>query len=250
MKLRQTIYNSIGLGLAGVCALSLLGRILRLARMNAIPSRHPVEFLFSLVVSAMIIGLVGGGSLLNLVKGRLQTRATIAMIITYCLTIILLPLGIWGIIELQANEKRRGRRQEVETHDRAESSIFSTSFLRRAATMSWVLSAGGFVFAVLCGSTHIRPLIDIAVLTYFLAVVLSLILGTVALCGVRKHGKKGILIPSLFGVSVSGLIILFFGAALIAGFMEFKEETRQRQADAVQNAAAGQTNMVPKSPSN
>ena len=247
MKLRQSIYNSIGLALAGICSLSLLGRILILMRTNSLPPRHPGEYLFNIILMVMIVFLVGGGGLVNLVKGRLLPWPTVGMIVTYCLSIVFLPLGVWGIIELLNNGRRRRKGREFGDQSRARASSFSQQFLRRCALLSWLLPMVGFIISVLSGATHIRGLIDFAILVCALVVILSLILGIVALCGMREHGPQKILIPSIFGISINGLIILFFAFALIAGFIEGRAELREKRARMIESTGAGQTNTVSQS---
>jgi hypothetical protein len=122
--------------------------------------------------------------------------------------------------------------------------------LRRAAYLSWLCPAVGLVLAVVCGSTHIRPLIELVGLVCSLVILLSLILGIVALCGVREHGPQGILIPSIFGISISGLILLLVGLALMAGVVEGNAERRQQRAKMIDRMEAGQTNPPPQSHTN
>jgi hypothetical protein len=241
MNLRQTIYNSIGLGVAGFSALLVPGNLLRLARANGLPHHHPAGFLFCLIWCGMAVFLIGGGSLVNLGKGRLQFGATIAMSITYCLSIILIPLGIWGIIELQAVPHQRHGHPSSEGHRRYGSTELSATFLRQAAMWSWGGPAGGFVLFVLCGSTHIRPLIGMVTLLYALVILSCLILGLVALFGVRAHGSRGLLIPSLIGVSICGIAILFVAASLAFA----RADLRQVREHAAAGASLWQTNSAP-----
>jgi hypothetical protein len=42
-----------------------------------------------------------------------------------------------------------------------------------------------------------------------LLIAVGLVSGIVALFGVSKHGKKGILVPAIVGIIISGLLILF-----------------------------------------
>jgi hypothetical protein len=58
-----------------------------------------------------VILLVGGGSFANLVDRGLKFWPTISMIVGYFASIFLLPLGIWGIVALGMEQKRRRRRR-------------------------------------------------------------------------------------------------------------------------------------------
>lgn len=250
MKLRHTIYNSIGLALAGLYALGLARQIILLMLGHSVRTKHPVEFVVIFIMEVLVVAFVGGGGLTNLANGRLQRKPTLMMIITYCVTVVFLPLGIWGLYELETNEKKRRRHREGENRGRTESSTFSTTFLRRAATLSWVFSVGGLVilFLLYCASPHNRPLVSVSILIYLVMLILSLILGIVALCGVREHGKPGILIPSIFGISVSALILLFCVTFITIGFLQV--ERRARLAGAAATAVASQTNAAPYSTPN
>jgi len=226
MKLRHTIYNSIGLGVAGICALLWLGKVLLLMRMNSLPNRHPVDFIVSFILLLMTVVLVGGGGVANLTSGRLQPRATTVMVIAYFLTIIFIPLGIWGVIELQSCREAR-RRYRGGNHGTPDSAIFSRPLLRWMATASWAGPAGGFVLAVLCASTHHRPLVLVAALTFLLVVMASLVLGAVALVlAISRQDKQGILVPAIIGISVSALIILLLLIAVVAGVFKFRQKHR------------------------
>src|SRR5947209_1169723 len=45
--------------------------------------------------------------------------------------------------------------------------------------------------------------------------IVGLILGIVALAGVRKYGRKGVLVPAIVGVCINGALVLLF--ALVIG---------------------------------
>jgi hypothetical protein len=59
--------------------------------------------------TGLITVLVGGGSIANLAEGRLAKWPTIVMIVGYFISFILIPLGVWGIIALVVDRKRRER---------------------------------------------------------------------------------------------------------------------------------------------
>ena len=87
-----------------------------------------------------------------------------------------------------------------------------TSFSRRAARLGWVCPVISLiVFALLIFDRQIvaRKIIPIFVEFALLLIAVGLVSGIVALFGVSKHGKKGILVPAIVGIIISGLLILF-----------------------------------------
>ena len=88
----------------------------------------------------------------------------------------------------------------------------TTSFSRRAARLAWVCPVISLiVFACLIFDRQIvaRKIIPIFVEFALLLIAVGLVSGIVALFGVSKHGKKGILVPAIVGIIISGLLILF-----------------------------------------
>jgi uncharacterized membrane protein YsdA (DUF1294 family) len=88
----------------------------------------------------------------------------------------------------------------------------TTSFAHRAATLGWVCPVISLlVFALLIFDRQIvaRKLTPMIVEVALLLIVAGLIFGMVALFGVSKHGKKGILVPAVIGIIISGLLIIF-----------------------------------------
>jgi hypothetical protein len=248
MRLRHTIYNSIGLVLAALFSLAILFNILKMVRINGVPGHHPFGYFWALVTQMAVVCFAGGGAVANMAAGRLKPKPTIAMIIAYCLTCVLLPMGIWGIIELRMIRDRR--RAVRETYSKTESrnhSSFTPKFLRRAAVISWAGVVVGFVIIVFCGASHVRPLINVAIVIFFFTLILSFVLGLVALLGVKEHGKKGILIPALIGICISGFFILMGCIALTIGLFEGAAELRQKHENMIHNSSLDQTNAVSNS---
>jgi hypothetical protein len=88
----------------------------------------------------------------------------------------------------------------------------TASFSRRAARLGWVCPVISLiVFALLIFDRQIvaRKIIPIFVEFALLLIAVGLVSGIVALFGVSKHGKKGILVPAIVGIIISGLLILF-----------------------------------------
>ena len=57
------------------------------------------------------------------------------------------------------------------------------------------------------GHTGARVILELVAL---LLIIGGLVLGIVALFGIRKHGAKGILAPALVGIVINGLLLLIF----------------------------------------
>ena len=247
MKLRHTIFNSTGLGLAGISGAVLFLNIIRMARINGVPSHHPIGYAWVLLMDLAMILFVGGGAIANLTAGRLKSKPTMAMIIVYFLTCVFLPMGIWGIIELRLDRDRgKAKRGTGTSNGSRNHSSFKPEFLRRAATFSWVSVVAGFVIVLFCGSSHVRPLINFAIVIFFLLLISSFVLGLVALLEIREHGKKGILIPALTGVCISGFFILMGCIALVVGMVESAAELRQARENAM-HSSIYQTNAPSRS---
>jgi hypothetical protein len=86
------------------------------------------------------------------------------------------------------------------------------SFSHRAATLGWVSPViSGIIFALLIfeGQIVARKIRPFFVQVALLLIAVGLVSGIVALFGVSKHGKKGILVPAIVGIVISGLLILF-----------------------------------------
>lgn len=99
MRQRHTIFNVVGLTLAMIFTISGCGQLTGGGRGSI------------LLWTALVVLLVGGGSIANLSERRLALWPTTAMIVGYCASFFLLPFGIWGIIELVLERKRPRRRR-------------------------------------------------------------------------------------------------------------------------------------------
>lgn len=81
------------------------------------------------------------------------------------------------------------------------------SFAHQAAKASWII---GVVVVFLGFGKRIAGLGLALDLVTLLVVVVGLVLGTVALFGIRKYGPKGILANALVGIAINGLFLLIF----------------------------------------
>jgi len=104
-------------------------------------------------------------------------------------------------------------------------------FARQAATVSWVAPICVFVIdSALTGTIRTGQLDHLhgvgRVLTLALAMLavllglFGLVMGIVGLAGVRRHGRKGILVPAIVGIclntGVLGLMLFGFVIAMLA----------------------------------
>jgi hypothetical protein len=107
MKLGHIIFNVVGLFIAGMLLLSALSAWFIVLPGTAIEKRGFWYFLIALEL--IMIVLIAGGGIANFAQGRLAGWPTGTMIFAYSISVWLLPLGIWGIIILVAEHKRRQR---------------------------------------------------------------------------------------------------------------------------------------------
>jgi hypothetical protein len=99
MKQSHIMFNIVGLIIAMICAISGCGKI----------EMHGHES--SLLWTGLIMLLVEGGGFANLVRRRLTPGPTITMITGYCISVLLIPLAIWGIVLLVIERNRKRRRR-------------------------------------------------------------------------------------------------------------------------------------------
>jgi hypothetical protein len=99
MRQHVILYNVIGITLSFLFGVSLIGQMSGGGR---------GDIIVWTLISAL---LLAGGSVANLTRRRFSTWPTIATIGGYCITVFLLPFGIWGIVALVAEQKRNRRRK-------------------------------------------------------------------------------------------------------------------------------------------
>ena len=61
-----------------------------------------------------------------------------------------------------------------------------------------------------------------------LLIILGFIFGIIGLCGVRRHGKKGLLAKAIIGTCVNGILIVFMIFSLFM-FKKMAERARENQ---------------------
>jgi cytochrome bd-type quinol oxidase subunit 2 len=98
------------------------------------------------------------------------------------------------------------------------------NFFKQSAKSSWVMTIIALAVGLVTQNMFKTPELQASRLFVSFLVVfiffLGLILGIVALFGIKRHGKKGILKPAIIGISLNAalLILVFFIAA--AAFMQ------------------------------
>ncbi|HOC56460.1 MAG TPA: hypothetical protein PKI20_12630 [Verrucomicrobiota bacterium] len=105
MKASHTVYNAIGLFLSCMFLVSVLSIIFVVS--PGFPPEKRGWWHFLVAYEAVLIGLIGGGALGNLAKGRLSGLPTGLMAAGYFMSGWLIPLAIWGILALRAEQKRQ-----------------------------------------------------------------------------------------------------------------------------------------------
>lgn len=100
----------------------------------------------------------------------------------------------------------------------------TNNFPKKAAKASAIipLLIFGIMFiidsAIKPSSSHIGPLIS--GLIAILLLLAGIILGVIALCGIKKYGQQGILIPAIIGILLNGALLFL---PLITGIIAFKK---------------------------
>ncbi|MEY2410838.1 MAG: hypothetical protein QOF48_3508 [Verrucomicrobiota bacterium] len=72
-------------------------------------------------------------------------------------------------------------------------------------------------------------LVTLCALGVFFCVVLSVLCGVIALCGMRTHGRNGVLGPAAGGLTLAGLMLIPILAGMASGFAEHSRLVRARE---------------------
>ena len=94
-------------------------------------------------------------------------------------------------------------------------------FAHQAAKLSWICPLIMVVINIFAKQT------GSSVITELLALVLiaaGLVFGIIALCGIPKHGPRGILGPAMAGLVINGLLISIF----VSNFMAARAKAQQQ----------------------
>lgn len=105
MKRGHVIFNVVGLCTAGLFLVSALSTWFVV--MLGVPLEKRGFWYFMFAMEAIMTLLIAGGGIANFAKGRLAGWPTGMMVFAYCISVWLLPLGVWGIVILLIEPKRR-----------------------------------------------------------------------------------------------------------------------------------------------
>jgi hypothetical protein len=116
----------------------------------------------------------------------------------------------------------------------------------QAAKAAWV--APLIMFALSCLITGAmghndqdnRPVRLVQGVLSILLIVGGLACGIVAMCGIRRYGKSGILVPAIVGLLINGLLVSLVGLGFVAGF-----RSAARARTVVVGGGAGSARVAP-----
>lgn len=90
---------------------------------------------------------------------------------------------------------------------------------RRAATLSWILFLLALAVSALGRGLGLRLVADFLILLFLLT---GFSAAVFALAGIKRHGRKGILLPALAGLVLNGLFLLVW----ITNFVAVRERAQ------------------------
>jgi hypothetical protein len=89
----------------------------------------------------------------------------------------------------------------------------STALANQAAKASWVCAVAIFILVTFGSRTAAQLIVERVAL---LLMAVGLLLGIIALFGIRKHGARGILVPALVGIATNGVLLFIFATNFFA----------------------------------
>ncbi|MES2573173.1 MAG: hypothetical protein V4710_24330 [Verrucomicrobiota bacterium] len=101
--------------------------------------------------------------------------------------------------------------------------------------LSWICPILVFALVSLGKNFGLRVIMDFGALFLIVA---GFIAGIIALFGMSKYGKKGILAPALIGIVINGLLLSIF----VTNFIAARARALQRRSDAATSAAVTNSN--------
>src|SRR5438876_9287575 len=119
----------------------------------------------------------------------------------------------------------------------------TSTFASQAAKGSWVSAAMIFLLVALGQRTGARVIIEFVALFIMVA---GLILGVIALFGIRKYGTKGILAPAVVGIAINGLLLFIFLTNFIAARAKAQREEKPSPSTVVQRVRAEVAQVLKK----
>jgi hypothetical protein len=114
-----------------------------------------------------------------------------------------------------------------------------TAFAHQAAKLSWVCPIIVFLLLMFGRQVSSPVVLDLIAL---LIIVVGLIFGVIALFGISKHGRKGILAPAIVGIIINGLLLFIF----VTNFMAARARAQQHTGIEASPVVAVWSNKSPE----
>ncbi len=118
---------------------------------------------------------------------------------------------------------------------------------RQAARASWISFIFAYGFAAMLRGlegTAQKPFFLVAAPLFTL---IGVTLGIIGLCGIRKHGRKGILIPAVVGIVLNSVVVLMAIFGFLKGPIK-PPEPHETAASASSSTQSVTTGKVPREP--
>ena len=109
MKTGHLIYNVTAISIALFLALAEIFNLDAEATHRHFFHRWPGLWDFCLIYNIFLVLLIGGGSLANFMNRRLTVGPTVGIIVGLTLSVILLPLAVWGAVYVRAEIKKHAK---------------------------------------------------------------------------------------------------------------------------------------------
>ena len=120
-------------------------------------------------------------------------------------------------------------------------------FARQAARVSWIGFIFACAFAAMLRGLEGSPHKLFFLLTSPLFALVGVTLAVIGLCGMRKHGRKGILIPAVVGIVLNGVVLVTAILGVLLGSIKRHElhETAASASSSTQSVTAGEVPVEP-----
>ena len=109
MKLGHLIFNVVGISIALFLALAEVFNLDAEVTHARFFHHWPGLWSFCVLYNIFLVLLIGGGSLANLINRRLKPGPTIGIVVGYALSIVFIPLAVWGIYYARERIKRHAK---------------------------------------------------------------------------------------------------------------------------------------------